>query len=147
MKYLVNNDLHDFEKFLKNKVPYGDLTLMLKDGTTKLYDVTCECDKLGNASFQHEGNKIFSFQISRILYTVDVNTQIDVSDIVEHSPFVAPDNSYFKSNESYIVKYIVSGDNRVNTGILKCHEAIRLLDGKFIFDMNATILSSRKLIL
>lgn len=147
MKYLVNNDLNDFEKFLKTKVPYGDLTLMLKDGTTKLYDVTCKCDKLGNASFQHEGNKIFSFQISRILYTIDVDTQIDVSDIVEHSPFVTPDNSYFKSNESYIVKYIVSGDNRVNTGILKCHEAIRLLDGKFIFDMNATILSSRKLIL
>lgn len=30
MKYLVNTDLHDFEKFLKSKVPYGDLTLMLK---------------------------------------------------------------------------------------------------------------------
>ena len=147
MKYLVNNDLHDFEKFLKNKVPYGDLTLILKDGTTKLYDVTCECDKLGNASFQHEGNKIFSFQISRILYTVDVNTQIDVSDIVEHSPFITSDDSYFKPNETYIVKYIKSGDHSVQTGILKCFKYVRIIDGTFSFDKNVTIISSRKLIL
>ena len=79
--------------------------------------------------------------------TVDVNTQIDVSDIVEHSPFITSDDSYFKPNETYIIKYIESGDNRVNTGILKCHEVIRLLDGKFSFDKNVTIISSRKLIL
>lgn len=147
MKYLVNNDLNDFEKFIKSNVPYGDLTLMLRDGTTKVYDVTCKIDKLGNASFQHEGNLIMSFQISRILYTVDVNTQIDVSDIVEHSPFITSDDSYFKPNETYIIKYIESGDHSVQTGILKCYNKITIIDGKFSFDKNVTIISSRKLIL
>lgn len=146
MKYLVNSDLNDFENFLKKKVPYGDLTLMLKDGTTKLYDVICKFDKLGNVSFQHEGKLIMSFHIRRILYTVDVDTQIDVSDIVEHSPFITSDDSYFKPNETYIVKYIEPGDHSVQTGILKCYNKVTIIDGKFSFDKNVTIISSRKLI-
>ena len=147
MKYLVNNDLHDFESFLKKKVPYSDLTLMLKDGTTKVYDVTCKCDKLGNAKFTHEENIIMPFQIKRILYTVDINTQIDVSDIVEHSPFITSDDSYFKPNETYIVKYIKSGDHAVQTGILKCFKNVRIIDGTFSFDKDVTIVSSRRLII
>lgn len=147
MKYLVNNDLHDFENFLKSKVPYSDLTLMLKDGTTKLYDVKCRVDKLGNASFTHEKNTILSFQITRILYTVDINTQIDVSDIVEHSPFITSADSYFKPNETYIIKYVKSGDHVVQTGILKCFKYVRIIDGTFSFDKDVTIISSRKLII
>lgn len=145
MKYLVNNDLHDFEKFLKSKVPYGDLTLMLKDGTTKLYDVKCRVDKLGNASFTHEANPVMGFNILKILYTVDVNIEIELTDTKEHSPFITFDDSYFKANETYIVKYVETGDHEVKTGILKCSDKIKVINGKFIFDVSGRVISSRRL--